>query len=366
MGRRVGFSLENRVRAVRQARGWSQAQLARACGLSRQALSAVEAGRYVPNTAVAVRLAQALGCPVEELFAPAEPPALAAVLAQPAPPPGRVRVGRVRDRLVAWPLRGFDAALPADGTVAGYGGRRVRVVPLAGAPRPDRVLFVAGCDPALRLAGALVERRGDVRVHWVPLGSARALQAARDGLVHAAGTHLHFPEDREGVLAVRRWFGSTPAVAVTVSRWVEGVMVRPGARVRRPEDLLRPGVSVVNREVGSGTRAVFDRWLQEAGVPPERVPGYHRELASHLAAAEALSAGLADAAPGVLPVARSYGLDFLPVAEQRYELVVPQDCLDTAPVRALLDAVASRAFRQELAAIGGYDPSPAGTTRVLR
>lgn len=365
VGRRIPWGVENRVRALRESRGWPQAELARACGLSRQALSAIESGRYVPNTAVSLRLAQALGCAVEDLFVPAAPQLLEAVLAEGSSSHGRVRLGRVRSRLVAWPLRGQDASLPADGTVVRSVGRRARIALLRGAGNPDEVLLVAGCDPAVRLAGLLAQGRGAVHVHWVALGSARALRAAREGLVHAAGTHLAAPEDPHGTGAIRRWFGPAPARVVTVSRWAEGLMLRPGLRVRAPTDLLRPGITVVNREVGAGSRGVFDRWLAQAGVPAERIRGYGRTLQSHLAVAEAVASGLADAGPGVLPVARAYGLEFLPVEERRYEVVVPEDLWGWKPVQRFLEVLGDRTFRQELARLG-YDPTESGQSRVLR
>ena len=367
MGRRVPGVLENRVRAVRESRGLPQAEVARRAGLSRQALSAIESGRYVPNIAVALRLAQVLGCPVEDLFGPPPGAGVDAVLARPAGPAARVVVGRVRERLVAWPLWGSSSSLPADGVVEDRRAPRARITMLPGAIPPDRALLLAGCDPSLHVAGCLVERRGGVRVHWLPLSSGRALEAAGRGLVHVAGTHLHPPEDPEGVGVVRRWLGHTPAVMVSVARWVEGLVLRPGLgkQVRRPEDLLRPGLRVVNREQGSGSRLVFDRWLRAAGVPGRRLEGYGIELDSHVAVAEAVAGGLADAGPGVLPVARWYGLDFLPISEQRYDLVVPRDLVDAEPVQMFLDVVTGRRFRQELLAMGGYDFASAGTVRTV-
>jgi putative molybdopterin biosynthesis protein len=122
---------------------------------------------------------------------------------------------------------------------------------------------------------------------------------------------------------------------------------------------------VVNREQGSGSRLVFDRWLRAAGVPGRRLEGYGIELDSHVAVAEAVAGGLADAGPGVLPVARWYGLDFLPISEQRYDLVVPRDLVDAEPVQMFLDVVTGRRFRQELLAMGGYDFASAGTVRTV-
>ncbi|MCS7234421.1 MAG: substrate-binding domain-containing protein [Armatimonadota bacterium] len=137
---------------------------------------------------------------------------------------------------------------------------------------------------------------------------------------------------------------------MTLARWVEGLLLRPGVRVRSAEDLLRRGLRVVNREQGSGSCVVFDQWLRSLAVPPEKVSGYGRELSTHLAVAEAVAAGFADLGPGVLPVARLYGLDFLPLTEPCYDLVIPRDLADHEPVRVLLEVIS---------------PTPAGTTRKL-
>ncbi len=368
MGHHIAVALDNRLRRVREDRGLSQAELARRAGISRQALHAVETGRYVPNTAVALRLARALECAVEDLFVPRGETAVDAEWAGEGAPVRRVRIGRVRDRLVAWPLAGLDAATPADGVLLHdvYDGR-VRIEPLADVGRMERTLLVAGCDPALRVAAGLAERTAGLSVHWIPASSARALAALARGRVHVAGTHLRPPDDPTGVRAIRRALGRTRARVVSLARWVEGLVLAPGnpRRIRSPEDLLRRGVRIVNRDAGAGSRAVLDRWLQRAGVDPRRIAGYDRELPTHFAVAEAVAGGLADAGPGVLPVARAWGLEFLPIVEQRYDLVVPEDLLALRSVRDFLDVLTSRAFRRELEAIGGYDPADAGTVTTL-
>jgi putative molybdopterin biosynthesis protein len=368
MGRRTHAPMDNRLRRVREGCGLSQAELARRAGLSRQALSAIESGRYVPNTAVALRLARALGCTVEDLFAPLTEELVEAEWATEHTPNRRVWLGRVRDRWVAWPLLGVSATSPADGLLAGEVARgRARIRLLSSLGSLERTLLVAGCDPALRIAASLLERATGLPVHWIPTSSARALGALGRGWVHVAGTHLHPPDDPEGTRTIRRALPKTPARVITLARWTEGLLLPPGnpKRIRTPEDLLRRGVRIVNRDAGAGSRAVFERWVREAGIEPERIPGYDRELPSHFAVAEAVAGGLADCGPGVLPVARAYGLGFLPLADQRYDLVVPEDLLGLPPVREFLDVLTTRAFRKELEAIGGYDPAAVGTTRRL-
>jgi putative molybdopterin biosynthesis protein len=102
-------------------------------------------------------------------------------------------------------------------------------------------------------------------------------------------------------------------------------------------------------------------WLHEAGIASDWVSGYEREMPSHLAVAEAVASGGADVGLGILAVALALGLDFIPLQEERYDLVIPMAFLQTAPVQALLDVVASLRFRAELEALGGYDGSRAGT-----
>ena len=126
-------------------------------------------------------------------------------------------------------------------------------------------------------------------------------------------------------------------------------------------DLARPDVRLANREVGSGARALLDAELARAGLGPERVAGYDSVVRSHLAAAEAVAAGLADAAVGVRAAARALGLDFLPLARERYDLAIPARFFELPAVQALLETLTSPLFRLEVEALGGYDVTPMGT-----
>ncbi len=373
MGRRVELEgWGSRVREIRQQRGLSQAELARRSGLSRQALSAIEAGRYLPNVAVALRLAQVLSCRVEDLF-PVQPPAplleaewpLRAGLIR----SGGLRVclGRVGGRLIAWPLQemwGFH--VPADGRVVdgGHPGR-VRVALQIPPPALERTLLIGGCNPALALLAAHLEARfPDYRLRWIPMNSRSALQALARGELHIAGTHLWDPVRGEDNLpAVRRALAGRSVAIFTLARWVEGVMLPPDnpQRIRRLHDLTRPGLRIIRREEGAGSQRVLAWQLRREGIPASALPGLRWQARDHLTVAAALAARLADAGPGVLPVARAFGLAFLPLAESRYDLVIPEELLGTPGVEALLEVLNSRRFREELEAIGGFDPRPAGT-----
>lgn len=373
MGRGVrARELETRVGAQRHAAGLTQAELARKAGLTRQTISAIEAGQYVPNTAVALRLAQALGCAVEDLFVlPETSQRVDAefVGGDLRAAPARVRLSRVGDRLLARPFQGHGAALSAaDGLVvsAGSVGRGPVAVDLQVDPSLiEKTVVVAGCDPSLALLGAHLTRRyPSFRLQWVQSGSLSALRALGRQEAHAAGSHLRDPQSGEENLPfIRRELAGRNVTVIALSQWQQGLIVARGnpKGISGPADLGRPDLSIVNREAGSGSRALLDHHLTASGLVPADIAGYTRELDSHFAVAEVIAAGLADAGPGILAAAHAFGLDFIPLQEERYDLVIPTEHLASPVVQALLEVAVSPICRAEVEALGGYDSSRAGT-----
>jgi molybdate-binding protein/DNA-binding XRE family transcriptional regulator len=371
MGRRVSTpEIESQVRGRRIAGGLSQAELAGRAGLTRQAVSAIEAGQYVPNTLVALRLAGVLGCAVEDLFrVPDRSNQLDAELIGELPSaPARVRLARVGDRLLARPLAGMSGpSTTADGVVrrSNEPGGSMPVELLVEPRVVENTAVVAGCDPSLALIGAHLARRyPSFRLQWVPEGSLAALRALGRGEVHAAGSHLRDPATgEENIPFVRRELAGRRTLVVTLSRWQQGLIVARGnpKGIAGVDDLLRPDVTIVNREAGSGGRTLLDARIAAAGGSTDLVQGYQRELRSHMAVAEAIASGLADAGPGIEAAARAFGLDFIPLQDERYDLVLPAEHLDTPPIQALLEVCTSRSCRDEVEALGGYDSSTAGT-----
>jgi putative molybdopterin biosynthesis protein len=371
--------VENRIRSRRQAAGLSQQELARRCGLTRQAVNAIEAGHYIPSTLVALRLSMALGCRVEELFRLTEErirveaewlgEASARDIGR-----TRIQLARVGDRLLARPLTSAAAFAAADGLTIPVermprprkGAKPWVTIDLwVDAELPDRTVVVLGCDPALALLGAHLTRRYPaLRLIWVHSSSLMALRLLGRGEAHAAGTHLWDQEAGEyNVPYVRRELSGRRLVIVTLSEWQQGLIVARGnpKGISGPADLERSDITIVNRESGAGSRTLLDLWLQGAGVATTQVSGYSREVSSHLEVAETVARGLADAGPGIMAVAHAFGLGFLPVQEERYDLVIPLEFLNSPAVQAVLDIAVSRPFQEELEALGGYDSSRAGT-----
>ena len=371
MGPRRGML--NNVRSWRERLGLSQGQLAARVRTSRQTLGAIEGGRTVPNTALALRLAAAMGGRVEDLFhlSGSEPQVTAHLVGSSLPRTSllRVSLSMVRGRVVAVPLTGSlasIAALPgADGVVTRARGNTVRVRLLTSAERLADTVVVSGCDPALPVIAAhLHHAHPRYSLAWLPAGSLQALQWLREGAAHIAGLHIRDRTGQENVPVARRVLGGAHAVVLGFATWEQGLIVASGnpRGIHGIADLARPDLTFLNRERGSGARALLDAELARAGIAPSRIQGYTREAASHLAVAQAVALGLVDCSIGIRAAARAYGMGFLPLQRERYDLVLSKALLDHPPVQAFLETARSPAVRNDLEALGDYDTSQLGTT----
>jgi putative molybdopterin biosynthesis protein len=378
-----------RLRLARQARGFSQQQLAGMAGVSRQAVSAVESGLSDPSLRVALALGRALGLTVEELFGPGSP--VSPVSARPVAPLGnggaRVTLAPVGDEFVALPLSGASVSragfLPAGGLAFGTDGPGASsapdqagpppLQPLAGeqAPRtvsvqpiepPRPTLVVAGCDPAMPLLeNPLGLLDPPVAFGWWSCPSEEALRLADAGLVHAAGAHLR---GRSGD------YNTGPAgellrqggEVIGFCSWREGLVLRPELAdgICGVADVARRGLRLVNREPGSEARSVLDRELAGLHIDAGQLPGYGTLATGHLQVAAAITAGLADAGVASEPAAIAYGLAFIPLAAERFDLVIPAGLAGSREVQALLKVLSSRWLLDQLASLPGYDPSRCG------
>lgn len=366
------------LQTIRQARGLSAAKVADLVGVTRQTVHAIEAGDYVPNTAVALRLAQALQTSVEDLFSLSdeievvEPSEFAVELlpgAEDTAAGEALAIARVGDRFLGVPAQPNPFLLPpADARTAsrpvGKVDRNKATAQLL-TDRPDwaQRLLVGGCDPAVSLLAAQVRRRSGVTLVPAHLASQTALRSAKDRLIHMGGVHLRDDRTEEYNLPhIRRVFAGTVPLVVTVASWEEGLAVARGnpKKLRGAEDLGRPDLMLINREVGAGCRAVLDAWLKKRSVAPASVPGYSRVAATMLAVAAEVRAGRADYGVTNRVCAQAYGLDFLPLGMARYDLVAPAEFRELAPVQAVLQALQDSAFRRELRALAGYETTSTG------
>lgn len=355
-------SIESSVGKLRSQRGISVAALASQAGVSRQALYAIEAGTYVPNTAVSLRLAAALGTAVDQLFRlrnEEQPTAVVDLIesTEPVEPGSALQVCRVGDRRVAIWTAPVPAYLPAGNAVlrAVKSAHRAVVEPVAD-DTDEAQLVIAGCDPAMSLLAERLRGSG-VNVALANCSSMRALRLLRDGLVHVAGTHLA----RKTPTGTA--FRGGKAAVYTYATWEEGFVVAAGnpKKIRTAADLGNPRVRIVNRETGAGSRVLLDAELRRAGIAARAVKGYTTYAAGHLAAAWHVKSDLADCCVAPRAAARAFQLGFVPIVSERYDLVVPGSHTSDARIAILLETLNGQAFRKQLTLVAGYDTTQTGS-----
>lgn len=232
-----------------------------------------------------------------------------------------------------------------------------------------RIRFSGSHDLAVELLGrSLSEEDPSVELATDYVGSLGGLMALARGEADIAGSHLwDAATGTYNVAFVQRVLPNRQLVLLTLVQRIQGLIVPPD----NPQglcalaDLARPGVTFVNRQSGSGTRVWLDAGLKAAGVSPGEIVGYGQEESTHLAVARAVAEGRATAGLGISAAANAYGLGFVPVGTERYDLVCPLERWDLPAMRVLRSVVASKAFREAVSALGGYDVSEMGVEHRL-
>lgn len=288
----------------------------------------------------------------------------------------RVKLGRVNGRLIATPLqRGAGVIMSlvrADGIAliprlseGLHAGAEVEVELLRDPAEIDRTIVAIGShDLTLDLLSSeLSKAHTGLSLSSSNVGSLGGLIALQRGEAHLAGSHLMDEETGEyNVSYVKRYLPETPVVLVNLVFRDQGLIVPKGnpKGLAGLDDLLRPDVQFVNRQRGAGTRVLLDYRLGQMGASPAQIQGYRREEYTHLAVAAAVAGGAADTGLGILAAARALNLDFLPLMQERYDLVIPRAVYESGLLDQLLALIRGSAFRKQVEALGGYDGSQMG------
>jgi putative molybdopterin biosynthesis protein len=366
------MNIVNKLAHFRLKRGLSAIELAKKIDVSRQTIYAMEQGTYVPNTAVALKLALVLDVKVEDLFSleAAEAPVQTETAdllpsdqeAQPGLP---VQLCEVEDHLVAvLPAPVAWSLPPADGVLIDAGKKQSRAkVQLFNQEKLFRKrLLIAGCDPGISVLLRQLQREG-VEAVVAYRNSSQSLDLLKQSMIHVAGSHLRDEATGESNLpAVRKNFSKGSVAVVSYAFWEEGIVIARGnpKSIRGIADMARKDVRIINREKGSGSRVMLDMHLQKSGIPVNNVKGYQDMASGHLPAAWQVKNGLADCCLATKTAACVFGLDFIPLESERYDLVIRKENLSHPGVQILLDTLGRSAFRRELEGLGGYDTRIAG------
>jgi molybdate-binding protein len=254
----------------------------------------------------------------------------------------------------------------ADGIIKTIGrtAGRADLVVFAKEEAAQKRLVLAGCDPATGLLAHLVEKISCAEIVSAAVSSKLALAWLSEGKVHIAGSHLEDPKTGEfNVPYISKQFPNQEFIVVTFARWEEGLVIAPGnpKNIHKIEDLTRKKVSFVNREIGSGSRGLLDKLMEKAGIDARNLQGYDRIAHGHLAAAYCVVSREADVCLATRSAAQTFGLDFVPLHSERYNLVMRKRTADLPAVKAFLDVLQRATLRRKLEVLAGYDTSQTGS-----
>jgi molybdate-binding protein len=208
---------------------------------------------------------------------------------------------------------------------------------------------------------------GDLSIFTLPVGSLDGLVALRQGMCNATGCHLYDSAmDDFNAPFVRHFFPDQTMVLLTLAYREQGLIVPPGNpdRVRGLDDLAAT-LRFINRNRGSGTRLWLDGQLNRLGITSDRVIGYTDEVHTHTEVALAILQGRAQVGLGIQAAASSHHLGFIPLFQERYDVVMPQEQLTDQQLTPLLDTFYSGDFRRQVESLSGYDVSHLGDQKIL-
>ncbi len=294
-------------------------------------------------------------------------------------PPGdddyvRVAVGKVGDKLLAAPLsRGAGVitslvqadglALIPRGTQGLEAGAPVEVHLYRGKAEIERTIFCIGShDLTLDLMAQFLTEHNR-RLASANVGSQGGLIALRRGEAHVAGSHLLDPETGEyNISYIRQYMPGIPVRVIALVGREQGLIVKRGnpKGIKSLIDLTNPDVRFMNRQRGAGTRVLLDYHLNLMTILPERIVGYSQEEYTHLGVAAAIASGRADCGLGIAAAAQALELDFIPLFQERYDLVVPKQFAESDLLAPLFGLLVDRRFREAVSQLLGYDVSVMG------
>ena len=220
------------------------------------------------------------------------------------------------------------------------------------------VIFSGSHDLALDGIARHLEKH--LAMFSLPVGSLEGLINLRQGLCQVSGSHLLDESGEYNTPFIRHLFPDRDMEIFTLAYRTQGLMLANGnpKNIKKVSDIAGPNVRFVNRNAGSGTRLWFDAELRRLQIPAEKIRGYDRAVITHSDAASAVQSSRADAALGLQAAAHIYGLDFIPLFEERYDLVLPRE--NERTLRPLLDHLQTATFRNELDVLTGYNTSHSG------
>ena len=308
-----------------------------------------------------------------------------ALLARDLPSPAgieefrRMIVGRIGDHHVAVPLKKGAGAITTltrangmlriDASFEGERhGREVQIDLLVPRSQVERTILCTGShDLCLDVLNDFLCRRDPA---WplasTHVGSLGGIMALRDGMCHLAGSHLLDPADGSyNASYLRRYLPDRDIRMLTLVHREQGFIVPRGnpRGIKTIHDLFQDGLTFINRQAGSGTRVLLDYELSRNSLDADGIPGYDQDEYTHMAVAVAVLSGKADTGLGIRSAANALGLDFVPLVEERYDLLIPGEYWETEMIQAVREVIATPLFKETVERMGGYSTRDTGTVQ---
>ena len=288
----------------------------------------------------------------------------------------RVKLGNIDGKMMAYPLsRGagvITSLVEADALIRvpllkeGVDfGEEVEAELLEDVNRIMNNIIVTGSHDLVLdiLRNKLQEEFSDFNLVSLNVGSMGGLLALKQKRTHLATAHLLDPESGEyNFPYIKKILPQRKLMVVNLTYREQGIMAKRGnpKNIKGIDDLVKKDVKFINRQIGSGTRVLFDYLLKNQDINPLDIQGYSKEEYTHLMVASAVAEGSVDAGLGILSAAKAFNLDFVPVAKERYDIIIPKEDHSSLKIKKLLTIIRSRKFKKKVLSLGGYDLSQSG------
>lgn len=288
----------------------------------------------------------------------------------------RVNIGQVGSRTVATPLPRAAGSIttltraegilriPADSEGVGQDEVVEAELLVSRDEIKHTVVVIGSHDITIDILADEIRLKGDrLRISSGNVGSLGGLMALKKGICHMAGSHLLDTGTREyNIPYIERYLKGIKVRVYHLVLRDQGLIIPKGnpKGIKGLEDLTRKDVAFVNRQAGSGTRVLLDYRLDQLDILPDDIKGYDHEEFTHMTVAVDVLSGAADCGMGIYAAARALNLDFIPVEQEQYDLIIPDDMAETPNMQKVLQTIGGDSFRKRVEALGGYDASKSG------